>query len=1118
MTRIIDNKDLTLESVLQESLPFTKQFDACVGYFNLRGWSRISSQLANLRSNNATTYGSPVRLIVGMAVDGEEQIRQEFDPIAQERANRAPDFEGSLRLATSQVRKFANQLVWGTPTDADLLSIRNLLSDLKKGVLKIKFAAREPLHAKLYLCHLNDGLASFRATVGSSNFTSSGLHKNGELNLEESDTQKATELLDWFNNRWDDVFTIDITDQLIDVLENSWAHEPQPSPRLVHLKMAYELSRDARSGSTLSIPANLADQIMPWQEQAIRVASQIVRNRGIVVVGDVVGLGKTLVGTGIAASAADNVLIICPKNLETMWQDHIDEYGLAGRVVPISMVQKVLPELRKFQLVLIDESHNIRNKTTQAWKALKKYIQANDCNLVLLTATMYNARVEDISSQLELKLELEEDLGIRPESHLETLSPAGYSAIVNKLGGHLSSLRAFNESPQADDWKRLLSQFLVRRTRPYLTENFAKIDEVTGEEYFEYRNGTRFSFPKRVTVPLEYPGGKDDPCDKLVSVANFEAIAKLKYARYQLGNYFRADFVPINKSEEELKIDLNRATASSGFIKTTVLKRLTSSPKAFFITVEKMLLRAHLLRWAAENGKPLPIGTLQDKAYELAGEHDSDDGSLDDLQIGAEVNEDGSWARNLTVEHWNLKASQAYEALVANTPKDLIWARPEIFRLPALINDLTTDNAALQRIIDENGSWNPANDSKLKALADLVKSLKPKEKLLVFSEYADSIKYVAKHLIPDCPGIEIGVVTGGTDSPTTFARRFAPEANAKAGGLPEGQTEIQVLLATDVLSEGQNLQDSAIIVNWDLPWTIIKIIQRAGRVDRIGQKAKEIKLYSFKPHNDLEAVLMLVDRLKNRLVQNGEILGGGETIFANPLDDNIGGLFDGSASLYAHEGEVDFSSQALSIWDKATDDERLKAKSLGDGVFTSKLSTDYQGDVLVYAVAEKADLRLIDLISLRRADGSTNAVTQLDALRYTATETLEPACALLPNHLSAMSEIMNVSILPQALKREIRHRDRTYRFLEDALEKFAGDDETTQQIDSALDVLNEFPVQPHLVAEIEEAIRKSKKNQNWVPALGAIFELNRNDDLVDSTNKELKNLKVVCSFGWNGPQ
>lgn len=301
MPRIISNEDLKLLEVLGEHLPHTKQLDASVGYFNLRGWSAISEGLKAMKEN-AAYIDEPerVRLLVGMAVQPSEANRRALSPIAEDES---PQNSRAVELARAAVKEFANQLTWGVPNDQDREAINALLDDLKTGFLKIKFYTRNPLHAKLYICHLHGGAGNLKAaTVGSSNFTPSGLARNGELNLEETDASTTNDLYEIFKNWWEDQFSVDITQKLIEVIESSWAVMEQPSPRLVHLRLAYELSRDARAGKNLDIPEAIAGKLTKWQDAAVRVATRMISTKGIAVIGDVVGLGKTLVGTAIAAS------------------------------------------------------------------------------------------------------------------------------------------------------------------------------------------------------------------------------------------------------------------------------------------------------------------------------------------------------------------------------------------------------------------------------------------------------------------------------------------------------------------------------------------------------------------------------------------------------------------------------------------------------------------------------------------------------------------------------------------------------------------------------------------------------------------------------------------------
>ena len=165
----------------------------------------------------------------------------------------------------------------------------------------VKFFARYPLHAKLYLGHLKSGqLIPYMGFLGSSNLTFSGLIGQGELNVDVPDQDATAKLLAWFDERWNDDLAIDVTDDLVEILDQSWVSQDQPRPYLVYLKVAYELSSDAREGlRDYDIPASLRDTLLAHQADAVRVAARIVERRGGVMVGDVAGIGKTLIATAI---------------------------------------------------------------------------------------------------------------------------------------------------------------------------------------------------------------------------------------------------------------------------------------------------------------------------------------------------------------------------------------------------------------------------------------------------------------------------------------------------------------------------------------------------------------------------------------------------------------------------------------------------------------------------------------------------------------------------------------------------------------------------------------------------------------------------------------------------
>ncbi len=194
----------------------------------------------------------------------------------------------------------------------------------------------------------------------------------------------------------------------------------------------------------------------------------------------------------------------------------------------------------------------------------------------------------------------------------------------------------------------------------------------------------------------------------------------------------------------------------------------------------------------------------------------------------------------------------------------------------------------------------------------------PNQKVIVFTQFADTVRYLEHHL--NARGVvKMAAVTGDSADPTGTAWRFSPRSNEKEDRIPP-EEELRVLVATDVLSEGQNLQDCAIVVNYDLPWAIIRLIQRAGRVDRIGQQAQEILCYSFLPADGIERLIRLRARVRSRLSDNAEVVGTDEAFFEDESKQTVLDLYNEKAGILDgdDETEVDLSSYAYQIWKNAT--------------------------------------------------------------------------------------------------------------------------------------------------------------------------------------------------------
>ena len=399
---------------------------------------------------------------------------------------------------------------------------------------------------------------------------------------------------------------------------------------------------------------------------------------------------------------------------------------------------------------------------------------------------------------------------------------------------------------------------------------------------------------------------------------------------------------------------------------------------------------------------PLPIGpqdaALLDSRYTDADEPAaSDDGEQDpgdDPQPAASGLRDEAALR--------AAAADAYGAYRDRYEMRFNWL-PARFFSDRLVKDLQADADAILALLAEHGPWRPERDAKLHTLRDLVARDHPDRKVLVFSQFADTVRYLEREL-PRLDGsgdLALAAVTGDSDNPSELARRFSPVSNG-ARGTVSVDDEIRVLLATDVLSEGQNLQDCAVVVNYDLPWAIIRLIQRAGRVDRIGQRSVEILCYSFLPADGVEKIIDLRGRVRRRLRENAEVVGADEAFFEDddttPVLDDLynerSGALDGEP-----DDEVDLASHAYQIWKDAVDADPAVERAvagLPDVTYSSRVPGPGDGPagVLVFVRTPEG----ADVLTRVRADGEVIGGSQFDILAAAECEPDTPAVTRHDNH------------------------------------------------------------------------------------------------------------------------
>jgi hypothetical protein len=335
-----------------------------------------------------------------------------------------------------------------------------------------------------------------------------------------------------------------------------------------------------------------------------------------------------------------------------MWKDYAHRYRLIAEVVSVTQAQNSLPDLRRYRVVIIDESHNLRNREGRRWAAVRDYLARNASKVILLSATPYNKAYLDLANQLRLFINPDDAVGIRPEEYLRRDCDGRPDEFTRRHQCAVNCLSAFEKSDHADDWRELMRLFMVRRTRSFVERNYAftecpkcftvllptqekcpKCDRAKVKEdrrFLILEGGSRFHFPKRQPKTLAFKIRDSDQADqyaRLYSDKVVDTVRMLHLPRYGLANYLKPTLdVPPSQDEAEMMGNLSRAGKRLiGFCRTNLFKRLESSGHAFLLSVRRHILRNYIFLHALEKGLHLPIGTQDSALFDTRTEdHDSD--------------------------------------------------------------------------------------------------------------------------------------------------------------------------------------------------------------------------------------------------------------------------------------------------------------------------------------------------------------------------------------------------------------------------------------------------------------------------------------------------------------
>lgn len=699
------------------------------------------------------------------------------------------------------------------------------------------------LHAKAYIFDRY-------SIIGSSNFTPSGLENNSELNVVNKIEAISRDLREnWFERFWNDPSVdLDYKSKFIDALNASKFGSKAYTPYQVFLKALYELFKEE---SVVGEGDLTTVELASFQQEGFARAIRLINKHGGCMVADAVGLGKTYIGLRVLEyylikerrpGKVPRALVICPAQLrDLVWIKKLDEFGIKADVLSHEEISRQTFDIRRYNnhdIIVVDESHNFRNSATNRHRNLQKLLSSGKLKkLLLLTATPINNNIFDLYHQI-------------------SLLTRGQNTYYRTDG--ISNLQSYFKALDKGEREatNLLFETMVRRSRQDVIRR-----QQAGEEI--RIAGKLIHFPKRELENFTY-NFEVNFSGLYSNIAS--TIDCLNLAPYNIKAFKKRK---VKKDSEEIK----RNQALVALQKALYLKRLESSLIAFQKTIETQR-------------------NFQEKFYEI-----------------------------LTAENKLLNSKNFRQLIVATADEEELEEVDEIiesleatnsqdYNLSELQKQIESDIQSLNQVLDtlktiqKNVEEGKDYDCKLAAFKELLLDKLQGRKILVFSYFKDTAQYLHDALLNDegwlkamkidgrSPVIEL--ITGATTGKQREEKvsRFAPKANHQTNEDLQFLLEqpIDILISTDVLSEGQNLQDAGVLVNYDLHWNPVRMIQRAGRIDRLGTDYEILSIYNCFPEEGLEMLLGLVKRLQQRIATIDREIGLdatvlGETISQKSLEE-----------------------------------------------------------------------------------------------------------------------------------------------------------------------------------------------------------------------------------------
>jgi len=931
-----ENEEQSVKKYLREWCPISKQMDVATGYLEIGGFLALDSEWQKL---------DKIRIILGNEVT--KRTKDVIDKAVEA-------LIAKVKISMDQEQE-KNEFLVGVPA---------ILDAMKSGKIECRVFDKSKFHAKAYITYFKDEyLAQFPASmnvpdgyalVGSSNFTGAGLTQNIELNVQIRDD--VDQLQDWFEKQWAEAQ--DITDAILEVME---IHCKEYAPYDVYLRSMYEYfkGKEESISEWENHESVIYKGLSQYQRDGYNSLVQIAEKYSGAFLCDGVGLGKTYVGMMLVErfvkKERKNVVLIVPASARiSVWETTIKKYipEILEGFFPFKIINHtdLLLEKNKnlmeqiaeqAEVVVIDEAHHFRNQASNRYRKLFEMMgKGRHKQMFMLTATPINNSFRDLQHLIELFTQRQDNFFA--EAPLGIHSLTGH---FKKMEAKLNSMAGLDVSDSidiTDDIFRadeLVNQLVVQRSRAYVKQSLSN-SEGTKVLFSERKPPVVANYSiKKSYGPLIDDFVKSFNRKDSKTGKNIAILALAVYSPYE-DIYFKGDKSKIDDMKS------GRQAQVVNLIRQLLLKRFESSIAAFEETCIRIYVR---LRKFMVDYKDMG----NTRAIERL------------LQRQQDIYDYVEWYMTNNVDMSMEELEDDLPEYVWNTEVDFTV---DDFDIDIMLDDTIQDLEILAKFIEDMMAFEPENDDKIRELKRILsedEKVKNK-KVIIFTEYRATALYIYREL--QKAGFKDLYEVDGKSSGDRheMVQRFAPYYNDKSSA--DVEDEIRILIATDVLAEGLNLQDASCLVNYELHWNPVRLMQRIGRVDRRRDADIEARLladhpelavdrdyayyWNFLPPSELEQLLDLYKTVSQKTLRISKTFGIEGKKLLTPDDDfealkEFNSQYEGSTS--ANE-EIALEYQQLLMDNPGYSD---LVQDMPKKMYSGKLSSTRKGIFFCYELPTK---------------------------------------------------------------------------------------------------------------------------------------------------------------------